>query len=102
MPEMDLFHLRITYREEKLEDIIKFVIDNAIPLLIVHEVSKIGVPHIHCVLLGFKQTKSTFFQQFKKIFISLIGNESYMCKKKKIKKLSFVIVVKVQKMNHRT
>jgi len=83
MPEIDLFHLRITYKEENLNLIIKFIVDNADSLVIVHEVSVNKVPHIHCVLNGFKQTKSTFIQKFTKLFPSLAGNQSYMCVKKK-------------------
>jgi len=81
MPEIGLFHFRITYGDSDLEALIKFIYDNANVVIIVHEVSLGGVPHIHCILDGFTQTKSTFFQQFKKLF-KLNGNEHFMCKKK--------------------
>lgn len=81
MPEIGLWHFRVHYEPRKAEEIISFIKDRAEMVLAVRETDA-NRPHIHSVISEFKQTKSTFVQQFLKEFPELKGNGQYSCSKK--------------------
>lgn len=77
----EFYHLRIHYEDICLSELVDFIKSRSMVVLIVRETDA-NRPHIHCVILDFKQTKSTFFQQLKKQYPMLKGNKSYSCEKK--------------------
>ncbi|MEO5351305.1 MAG: hypothetical protein H7836_16935, partial [Magnetococcus sp. YQC-3] len=64
-----------------MNELVTFIKANSQVVIIVRETDA-NRPHLHCVLTGFNQTKSTFFQKFTKLFPMLKGNRSFSCEKK--------------------
>lgn len=81
MPEQGLWHLRITYGDVSLNELVEFIKHKSDCICICHENDEDKRPHIHCCIVGFHQTKSTFCQQLKKKF-SIKGNEFFSCRQK--------------------
>lgn len=78
----ELYHFRLHYEPYNLSEILEYIKSKADVLICVHETATRN--HIHTVLI-FKQTKSTFFQQFLKKYSEYKGNKSYSCEKVKKK-----------------
>lgn len=78
MPEIGLWHLRITYGDASLNELVSFITDKTSCNIIVKEDDDDKRPHIHCNIVEFKQSKSTFIQQMKKKF-PLHGNGRHSC-----------------------
>jgi len=77
MPQTGLWHFRVHYEPRTPNEIIDFIKDRADVIIAVRETA--SRPHIHSVISEFKQTKSTFIQQFLKEFPELKGNGHYTC-----------------------
>lgn len=77
MPEKGLWHLRITYGDCSLNEIVSLIKDKTECILLAHENDEDKRPHIHCCIVEFKQSKSTFIQQLKKKFP--IKGSDYSC-----------------------
>lgn len=73
--------MRIHYGSYDPAELIEFIRPRAEIMLSVIETDS-ARPHIHSVIVGFKQTVSTFRQQFLKKYPALEGNGSYSLKKK--------------------
>lgn len=82
MPQIGLWHFRVHYGTSSVNDIVDFIKARAEVVIIVKEIDA-NRPHIHSVITEFKQTKSTFVQQFLVEFPQLAGNGSYSCVIKK-------------------
>lgn len=80
MPQTGLWHFRVHYEPYNPVDVVDFIKDKSDMIIAVRETA--SRPHIHSVISEFKQTKSTFVQQFLKQFPDLNGNGSYSCSKK--------------------
>lgn len=78
--QVGLWHFRVHYEPYKPEDVVTFVKERANMIIAVRETA--SRPHIHMVIVKFKQTKSTFVQQFLNKFPEYNGNGSYSCSKK--------------------
>lgn len=78
MPEIGLWHLRVTYGDASLNELVSFITDKTSCNIIVKEDDDDKRPHIHCNIVEFKQSKSTFIQQMKKKF-PLHGNGRHSC-----------------------
>lgn len=74
----EFYHLRIHYGDIVLSELVQFIKERSLVVLIVKEIDA-NRPHIHCVILKFNQTKSTFCQQLVKQYPALKGNGSYSC-----------------------
>jgi len=77
MPQTGLWHFRVHYEPRTPQEVVDFIKSKADMIIAVRETA--SRPHIHSVIVSFKQTKSTFIQQFLKEFPELKGNGQYSC-----------------------